>query len=188
MHSSMEQPATVPPSGRRDERGASLVEFALIVTMLFTLLLGIVIFGVLLSKRQVLTQAAAEGARSAVPVRYSTTAPDNVVNVARTKTNTSLEAVGGNRQCPAPPAGPLGNSVTVGTLGLDGIRCTFTIFDCASAPRAQTSADRNDCIEVMVELSVSQNPALVPGSSLVQPFLPDIMTGRSVVGLSGLTP
>ena len=165
----------------------SLVEFALVSTLLFTLLLGIVIFGVLLSKRQVLTQAAAEGARSAVPVRYTSSAPDNVVNAARTKTNQSLEAVGGSRQCPAPPPGPLSNYVSVGALEVNGIRCTFTVFDCTSAPRAQTAADPNDCIEVKVELSVSQSPALVPGSGLVDPFLPELMIGRSVVGLSGLT-
>ncbi len=187
MHSPMEHPAPAPMSRRRDERGASLVEFALVSTLLFTLLLGIVIFGVLLSKRQVLTQAAAEGARFAVPVRYTAVEPDNVVNAARTKTNLSLAAVGGSRQCPAPPAGPLSNVVTVGSLDVQGIRCTFTVFDCTSAPRAQTTADPNDCIEVMVELSVSQSPALVPGSGLVDPFVPDLMTGRSVVGLSGLT-
>lgn len=187
MQPSMERSATAPPSRRRDERGASLVEFALVATLLFTLLLGIVIFGVLLSKRQVLTQAAAEGARSAVPVRYSAAAPDNLVNAARAKTNQSLEAVGGNRQCPAPPPGPLSSFVTVGTLNVDGIRCTFTVFDCTSSPRAQTVADTNDCIEVKVELSVSQSPALVPGSGLVAPFVPELMTGRSVVGLSGLS-
>ncbi len=187
MHSSMERSATAPPSRRRDERGASLVEFALVATLLFTLLLGIVIFGVLLSKRQVLTQAVAEGARFAVPVRYTTAEPDNVMNAARTKTNQSLEAVGGSRQCPTLPTGPLPSYVTVGTLDVDGIRCTFTVFDCTSAPRAQTVTDPNDCIEVEVELSIGQSPALVPGSGLVDPFVPELMNGRSVVGLSGLT-
>ena len=182
MLSSMEQADTARSPRRRDERGASLVEFALVVTLLCALLLGIVIFGVLLSKRQVLTQAAAEGARFAVPVQYTNAAQTTVLDAARTKTNQSLEAVG-DRQC---PAGTLSNGVAVGTLSGTGIACTFTIFDCTSSPRVQTTADTNDCIEVKVELSVTHTPALVPGSSFIDPFLPNVMTGTSVVGLSGL--
>ncbi len=178
----MEQPDRPRPRTPRDERGASLVEFALIVTLLTTLLLGIVIFGILLSKRQVLTQAAAEGARYAIPVSYTYAAPANALTAARTKTNQSLEAIG-NRQC---PTGTLSNGTAVGSLGVDGIRCTFTVFDCTSSPRTQLSSDTNDCIEVKVELSVNSGPALVPGSSLIGPFLPNVMIGTSVVGLSGL--
>ena len=179
----MEQPDRHRPRTRRDERGASLVEFALIVTLLTTLLLGIVIFGILLSKRQVLTQAAAEGARYAVPVSYTNATPTNALTAARTKTNQSLEAIG-NRQC---PTGALSNGTAVGSLSVDGIRCTFTVFDCTSFPRTQSSGDTKDCIEVKVELSVNSGPALVPGSSLIDPFLPNVMTGTSVVGLSGLS-
>ncbi len=178
MVSSMEQTVTATRRRRRDERGTSLVEFALIVTLLCTLLLGIIILGVLLSKRQVLTQAAAEGARYAVPVAYTTLDPADALAAARDKTNTSLEAVG-DRQC---PSGTVPNGTTMtGT----GISCTFTIFDCESSPRALT-ASNSDCIEVKVELSVNSGPALVPGSSLIDPFLPNVMTGTSIVGLSGL--
>lgn len=185
MLSPMEQAETAKRPwwrGDRDERGASLVEFALIIVLLVTLLLGIVIFGILLSKRQVLTQAAAEGARYAVPVSYTNAAQTNVLDAARLKTNQSLEAVG-NRQC---PSGALTNGVALGSLAA-GIRCTFTIFDCASSPRTQSTADTNDCIEAKVELSVKSSPALVPGSGFIDPFLPNAMTGTSIVGLSGLT-
>lgn len=178
MLSSMEQADTATRPRRRDEQGASLVEFALVVTLLCTLLLGIVIFGILLSKRQVLTQAAAEGARDAVPVAYTTTDPTNVLVAAREQTNQTLEAVG-NRQCPTTT--PVNGVAMAGT----GILCTFTVFDCESSPRALTS-DNSDCIEVKVELDVNSSPALVPGSSFIDPFLPNVMTGRSVVGLSGL--
>ena len=168
---------------RQDQRGTSLVEFALIVTLLCTLLLGIVIFGLLLSKRQVLTQAAAEGARYAVPVSYTLASPDNALVAARTKTNQSLEAIG-NRQC---PAGSITNGVALGSLSVEGITCTFTVFDCTSSPRAQTGGDTNDCIEVKVALSINHGPSLVPGSSFIDPFLPNTMTGTSIVSLSGLT-
>lgn len=183
MLSPMEKTAPPHPSPHRDEKGASLVEFALIVTLLFTLLLGIVIFGILLSKRQVLTQAVAEGARYAVPVSYTNAVQTNVLDAARTKTNQSLEAVG-DRQC---PAGTLTNGLSTGSLSTNGIRCTFTVFDCTSSPRTQTTSDTNDCIEVKVEVAVNSSPALVPGSGFIDPFLPNVMTGTSIVGLSGLT-
>lgn len=172
-----------PSRTAKDERGTSLVEFSLIVTLLVTLLLGIVIFGVLLSKRQVLTQAAAEGARFAVPVNYTFFVQDNVLTAARFKTNQSLVALGGGRQC---PAGTISNGVSLGTLTTNGIRCTFRVFDCVSSTMEQTQLDSNDCIEVVVEVAVKNGPPLVPGSSLIDPVLPTVMTGRSVVSLSGL--
>jgi hypothetical protein len=48
----------------RDERGAALVEFAISVGLLLTLLFGIISYGYVLSFKQGLTQAAAEGARA----------------------------------------------------------------------------------------------------------------------------
>ncbi len=174
----MEQPDTTSAKGR-DEQGTSLVEFALIATLLMTLLLGIVIFGVLLSKRQVLTQAAAEGARAAVPVSYSFGAPENALVEARRRTNESLKGVG-DRQCPT-SAVPINGLAVAG----NGILCTFTVFDCVD-PTQDSAADTADCLEVKVELDLTTTPALVPGSSFIDPFLPNTMTGRSVVGLSGL--
>lgn len=47
------------------ERGAAAVEFALVVPLLVTLLFGIISYGYLLSFRQSVSQAAAEGARAA---------------------------------------------------------------------------------------------------------------------------
>jgi Flp pilus assembly protein TadG len=49
----------------RGERGAALVELALASTLLLTLLFGIIECGYVLSFKQGLTQAAAEGARQA---------------------------------------------------------------------------------------------------------------------------
>ncbi|CAN5339959.1 hypothetical protein BH09ACT12_BH09ACT12_09380 [soil metagenome] len=50
--------------GRRDD-GAAAVEFALVVIPLMTLMLGILGYGFMLSFRQSVSQAAAEGARAA---------------------------------------------------------------------------------------------------------------------------
>lgn len=49
----------------RDERGAAAVEFALILPLLCLLVFGIINFGDMLSVRQGVSQAAAEGARAA---------------------------------------------------------------------------------------------------------------------------
>jgi Flp pilus assembly protein TadG len=47
-----------------DQRGAAVVEFAIASVVLLTLLFGIITYGYVLSFKQGLTQAAAEGARA----------------------------------------------------------------------------------------------------------------------------
>ena len=49
----------------RNRRGVALVEFALIVVMLFMLFLGIIEFGVMWFRQLTLTQVAREGSRAA---------------------------------------------------------------------------------------------------------------------------
>lgn len=48
----------------RDERGAAVVEFAIASVVLLMLLFGIISYGYMLSFKQGMTQAAAEGARA----------------------------------------------------------------------------------------------------------------------------
>ena len=58
----------------RSERGAVLIEAAVALPLLLLVVLGIVDFGLLFQRYEVLTNAAREGARIAVlPVGYSTT-------------------------------------------------------------------------------------------------------------------
>jgi Flp pilus assembly protein TadG len=52
------------PRRRHDQRGAALVEFAIASVVLLVLLFGIISYGYVLSFKQGLTQAAAEGARA----------------------------------------------------------------------------------------------------------------------------
>jgi Flp pilus assembly protein TadG len=60
-------------SGRRwvSQDGAELIEFALVLPLLLLLLLGIIDFGLLFQRYQVVTNAAREGARVAVLPGYS---------------------------------------------------------------------------------------------------------------------
>jgi hypothetical protein len=54
------------------ERGAELIEFALILPLLLLIMLGIVDFGFMFQRYEVLTNAAREGARVAVLPGYTT--------------------------------------------------------------------------------------------------------------------
>lgn len=59
--------------GLKSERGAELIEFALVLPMLLVIVLGIVDFGFLFQRMQVMTNAAREGARIAVLQGYAIT-------------------------------------------------------------------------------------------------------------------
>jgi len=56
----------------RSEQGAELIEFALVLPMLLLVVLGIVEFGLLFQRFEVLNNAAREGARMAVLPGYTT--------------------------------------------------------------------------------------------------------------------
>jgi Flp pilus assembly protein TadG len=51
---------------RLDERGASAVEFALLLPVLMLILFGIIEFGMVMYSREVLTNASREGARAGI--------------------------------------------------------------------------------------------------------------------------
>jgi hypothetical protein len=57
----------------RSERGAELIEFALVFPVLLLVVLGIVDFGFLFQRMEVVTNAAREGARMAVLPSYTET-------------------------------------------------------------------------------------------------------------------
>jgi Flp pilus assembly protein TadG len=61
------------PARVRSEAGAELVEFALVLPVLLLVFGGIIDFGLLLQRQQVVTNAAREGARLAVLPGYTTT-------------------------------------------------------------------------------------------------------------------
>lgn len=54
-----------PPRWRRDDRGAAIVDFVLVMVVLVPLFLGIVQLGLVLHVRNTLAAAASEGARHA---------------------------------------------------------------------------------------------------------------------------
>ncbi|MFS3128723.1 TadE/TadG family type IV pilus assembly protein [Nocardioides sp. Bht2] len=94
---------------RREEDGASAVEFALLVIPLCLLLFGIITYAYMFSVRQALTQAAAEGARAAAVAKTDPNAAA-IAAVNRAVSGT------GNLSC-----------------NTNGLTCTSAVAPCGSA-------------------------------------------------------
>jgi hypothetical protein len=75
---------------RRSERGAELVEFALILPLLIFIILGLVDFGFMFQRFEVVTNAAREGARMATLPGYA--AADVQARVQSYLTNGGVDA------------------------------------------------------------------------------------------------
>jgi hypothetical protein len=75
----------------RDERGAELVEFAFVFPTLLLVMLGIIDFGFLFQRYEVVTNAAREGARIAVLPDYQ---GPNLFNNVQARVNQYLTAGG----------------------------------------------------------------------------------------------
>ena len=115
------------------ERGVTIVEAAIFLIAFFMLILGVIELGRFLSMRQVLTNAAREGARFAVaPITQTNTLPD--VSEVTTRVNGFLSAAGVTgatvtMTCPllvAESCTSNNASMTVTTTGAGGTTVTTT--------------------------------------------------------------
>jgi len=81
-------------NGRRahGDKGAALVEFAFVSVLLLSIVFGIIHYGLILSFKQDVTRAAAEGARAGA-VAFPATNPD-VVTAAKDAVDEAVEAFG----------------------------------------------------------------------------------------------
>jgi len=59
-----------PMLNLNNQKGAAVVEFALILPLFLALLFGIIEFGLLLFNQQIITNACREGARAGIVMRY----------------------------------------------------------------------------------------------------------------------
>jgi len=90
------------------ERGASAVEFAIIMPVILLLVFGIIGYGVMLAFRQSLSQAASEGARAAVGAPAGATtgvAQDAIQSALSTYGKSCTGGVTCTISAPAPCAG-----------------------------------------------------------------------------------
>jgi Flp pilus assembly protein TadG len=100
---------------RGDESGAALVEFALVVGLFMFILYGLIWFGMMLALKQGVTNAASEGARSAVGLTGAAATTKAQQTVAQrlswlgSKYSASDVTVG----APAPCVGGSGTCITV---------------------------------------------------------------------------
>lgn len=130
------------PARRRDERGAAMVEFALIAPIFIALVFGIISYGWMLSYRQGISQGVSEAARSiAVAPGGGGTITDSVKANGREAVSRSLRSYGVT--CVGEEL--LHHGDTVGT-------CTFKPERCGSA----------DCVRVTVRHENYDRHPLVP--------------------------
>ena len=111
--------------GIRSERGAELIEFALVFPLLLFVVLGIVDFGFLFQRMEVVTNGAREGARIAVlpgykdaDVKARVRAYLNAGGLATTATNPTVTCDG------CDPASPFTIAMPAPTAAMSGKRVT----------------------------------------------------------------
>jgi Flp pilus assembly protein TadG len=151
---------------RGGDRGAAAVEFALVLPILIYLVFGIISFGYMLSFRQAMSQAAAEGGRAAAVAPSST--PDSERKAeALAAVNDAL----GNYGVTCTEAGALTHEG--GPAGTCRIVARQT---CSSGP---TGAQ---CAVVELIYPYEGNP-LIPGVGLNM-FMPDDLTYETEVRIS----
>ena len=150
-----ERSSTGLPIRRNDQRGVVLVEFSLVVVLLFFVLYGIVAYGMAIALRQSMGQAAGEAVRAAVVSSAVTPAERELTAEAFAEASTN-------------------------GLGKPGFGdADATVATCASFAPATTPAPPGECIEVVFTYDYSGDGAIVPGG----PFgviLPNTLTASAV--------
>jgi Flp pilus assembly protein TadG len=132
-------PAVLAPTSGKpiaDDRGAASVEFALIVIPLLVIVFGIISYGYLLTFRQAISMAAAEGVRAAAVTPAGLPDADRI-DRALTAVNDSL-----------------GYGVTCANVTgtrVDGMACTVTIVP---------GCGLNDCAEITLDYAYGSRPLL----------------------------
>lgn len=180
-----------------------MVEFAFVGILLFVLLFGIVNFGVLLSAKNQITQAANEGARAGVSVfarnglayaELNGTVPDSAKILAeqaaldrmRERLTGLEDDAGGDietrcsepAQCPAVGGNP---SFVYLARVHDCVITDETLLTDFNA--AVDSADTNDCLFTLVTYDHDRYP-LLPRIPLISAFMPETVVDRADVALT----
>ncbi len=160
---------TGSPRRRRaaGDSGTALVELAFVSVLLLTLVFGIISFGLILSFKQDMTRAAAEGARAgavALPVGAqtfedaATTKAEAAVREAVLEFGGSFSTAGCDR---------------AGMSGCD----TVVVAACDEEPLV-------DCVTVQLAYDYDAEP-LFGDVPLLSAFLPDIVEATSVARING---
>ena len=148
----------------REDRGAAALEFGLILPILVMLVFGVIAFGYMLSFRQGMSQAAAEGGRAAAG-QISGTSSSVRIEAARAAINDALDSYG--VECN-------GDALTH-SGGASGT-CNIVIGACTTGPSGA------QCARVTLDYPYSDN-SLIPGLG-VNALLPDNLVYTAEVRVS----
>jgi Flp pilus assembly protein TadG len=134
---------------KEDERGAEMIEFAIVVVLLITLLYGIITYGMILAAQATVTQAAADASRSGLVASAS------AVATAEAQANTDIGWM-------SKDADTCYKNTT--TTAADPINCTAVKENCPSNASIQ-------CLAVTVTYNYSSSPLFpeLPGLGLITP-------------------
>lgn len=165
-----------------DDAGTSMVEFAFIMVLLLTIVFGIINFGLILSFKQDMTRAAAEGARTGAVALPSSSYGTNDPRRVAAQLATEQAVTGFSKTC-----------------AVDGMQCLVSAHDCdnpvpdtngyhendptARAQPANTANAQPDCVTVELIFDYENHPLLVP-VPLISAFLPDEIRSKSVARLN----
>jgi len=156
MHRVLRHQASVASDRERDrgrEDGVALLELAICVGLLAVLLFGIITFGVTMSFRQTLSQAANEGARAAA------VAPANPPTLAGDRARLVVDRVLASQ----------GTACDDGT----GLTCSFVVATCAGDPARR-------CMTIVLTYDLRNHPRVVTFAG-VDRALPAQLVSRVVV-------
>ena len=142
----------------RGDEGAALVEFAFVMVLLFTLIFGIISFGLILSFKQDMTRAASEGARAGAVAFPATDAESD----AELALDEAVQSFGG----------PNWSGTGCETNPRAGLTCSATVAPCVN----DTSVS---CVSVAMQYDYDDFP-LFGEIPLISLFMPDEINANAV--------
>ena len=142
---------------RRVQDGAAAVEFAMVTPLLLILVFGVISYGYMLSFRQALSQAAAEGARAAAVSPYPSAVDKEQSALDAVNDALGVDAYGVSCTGAAASSPLKKDGVTVGS-------CSVTTAACVQDPT-------KDCATVRLDYWYKEHPLLpnFPGVGLLLP-------------------
>ena len=166
------RPARTRAPHRRDD-GAAMVEFAFVAVLLVFLVFGIITFGLLLSFKQDVTRAAAEGARvGAVSQPPTSTPPDAAADPRHAATlQATKDAVASFDK----------------TCDVEGMGCIVTVHNCRNVAEAGPAIywqdGNDDCVTVELVYDYDAFP-LILEPPVISAVLPNQISSKSTARLN----
>ncbi|HEY6471475.1 MAG TPA: TadE/TadG family type IV pilus assembly protein [Acidimicrobiales bacterium] len=168
-----------------DERGAEMVEFAIVVVLLITILYGIITFGLILAANATITQAAADAARTGIAQGTGTSTctgpsgtPDGSASTAACSAvaQAATDVAWMNKGCVETIGPPLSSTNTTAPTNLGGsgpITCNAYTESCPSSGVTYNGVTNssNMCLSVTVSYNYSSQPLFpeLPGLGIITP-------------------